>query len=373
MLLTEAVGKHLLRTARISTALGVVVHEEAELNAHGEWTFPVAAKAQVASGGRGKAGGVVACADNDELAEAFRRIMATEFSGEYPSGILVEPWLTIDRELYLSVVVDPAVAGYAVLYSPTGGVDIESAERVVSYGFGHPEDFRGHELRKVIATVEEDEGVRERVVDLARNLVRLAQNAEATTVEVNPLAVCQGKLIAADAKVVLDDSAEYRNAHTAKALAESYEREDEVSAACRAARLVFVPLGGSVGLFSGGAGMTMRAMDAVSDAGGSAAGFLDISNNPTPDGVSVALESLQRLEGVDRILISIFGGGLDVGRIAKTLCKLIDDGQISVPIAFRLAGSGTESATEQLAARGLTNHSTLEAAVEELLAKESNR
>lgn len=373
MLLTEAAGKRMLRTARISTAQGVVVTDEAELSAHGEWPFPVAAKAQVASGGRGKAGGVVSCANDAELRDAFRHIMSTEFSGEYPSGVLVEPWLTIDRELYLSVVVDPAASGYAVLYSPTGGVEIESAQNVVSFGFGHPEDFRGHKLRKLLTSVEEDEGVRERVIDFARTLVRLAQSAEATTVEVNPLAVCNGNLVAVDAKVVLDDSADYRNAETAAALAESHAKEDEVAAACRDARLVFVPLGGTVGLFSGGAGMTMRAMDAVAEAGGSAAGFLDISNNPTPAGIEVALESLQRLEGVDRVLISIFGGGLDVGRIAKTLGGLMDDGQITVPIAFRLAGSGSEQASALLAERGITNHATLEAAVEELLAKESSR
>ena len=160
---------------------------------------------------------------------------------------------------------------------------------------------------------------------------------------------------------------------TAEELAASHAREDEIAAACRVARLVFVPLGGSVGLISGGAGMTMRAMDAVDEAGGAAAGFLDISNNPTPAGITVALESLQQLEGVDRLLISIFGGGLDVGRIAKSLATLVDSGRVTLPIAFRLSGSGRDAATAHLSERGLTNHETLESAVAELLAKESVR
>lgn len=373
MLLTEAAGKRILRTALVPTADGVVVTSESDLTNHGAWPFPVAAKAQVAAGGRGKAGGVLECNNDDELGTAFGQIMSTTFSGERPSGVLVEPWLTIERELYLSVVLDPSAGGFSVLYSPTGGVEIESANNVARYRFGHTSDFRGHRLREILATVESNEGVRELVISFARSLLDIATRYEATTVEINPLAYSSKRLIAVDAKVVLDDSAEFRQSVTAEELAAYYGREDNIAAACRAARLVFVPLGGSVGLISGGAGMTMRAMDAVAEAGESAAGFLDISNNPTPDGITVALESLQRLDGVDRILISIFGGGLDVGRIAKTLGGLLDSGRITLPVAFRLSGSGRGVATAYLAERGLTNHETLELAVAELLAKESVR
>ena len=373
MLLTEAVGKRLLRTAFVPTADGVVVASEDDLLELGPWQFPVAAKAQVAAGGRGKSGGVLACDDDEQLRAAIRKIMSSTFSGEKPSGVLVEPWLTIDRELYLSVVLDPSAAGYSVLYSPTGGVEIESAGNVVRYRFGHPSDFRGHRLRELLVTVESDEDVREHVISFARSLLEIATRYEATTVEINPLAYTSRRLVAVDAKVELDDSAEFRQSATAEELAASHAREDEIAAACRVARLVFVPLGGSVGLISGGAGMTMRAMDAVDEAGGAAAGFLDISNNPTPAGITVALESLQQLEGVDRLLISIFGGGLDVGRIAKSLATLVDSGRVTLPIAFRLSGSGRDAATAHLSERGLTNHETLESAVAELLAKESVR
>ncbi|MGM7697799.1 ATP-grasp domain-containing protein [Microbacterium sp. A84] len=370
MLLTEAAGKRLLRTAFVPTADGVVVQSEQDLTDSAPWPFPVAAKAQVAAGGRGKAGGIIACDDEAALRDAFTHIMGSTFSGEAPSGVLIEPWLTIERELYLSVVLDPSADGYTVLYSPTGGVEIESADTVVRYPFGDPADFRGHLLREAISGVESDESVREHVVSFARSLLDIATRFEATTVEINPLAYSNRRLIAVDAKVVLDDSAVFRQSVTAEQLAIAYSQEDEVAAACRAARLVFVPLGGSVGLVSGGAGMTMRAMDAVSEAGGSAAGFLDISSNPTPDGIAVAVESLQQLEGVDRILISIFGGGLDVGRIAKSLVGLLDSGRITLPVAFRLSGSGRDAATTALDQRGLTNHDTLESAVAELMTKE---
>lgn len=370
MLLTEAAGKQLLRTARIPTADGVVVRDEDDLALYGPWVFPVAAKAQVAAGGRGKAGGVLRCDDDDQLRAALSQIMATTFSGETPTGVLVEPWLSIERELYLSVVLDPSASGFSILYSPTGGVEIESAQNVVSLPIGRTADYRAHQFRELLSSIEPDEGIREQVIAVARRLLDIVVRHEATTVEINPLAYSNRALVAVDAKIVLDDSAEFRQASTAEQLRLAHAQEDAVAAACRAARLVFVPLGGSVGLISGGAGMTMRAMDAVAESGGSAAGFLDISNNPTPEGIAVAVEALQQLEGVDRILISIFGGGLDVGRIAKTVTGLLDENRIALPVAFRLSGAGRDVASQYLAERGLTNHESLESAVAELLVTE---
>lgn len=366
MLLTEAAGKGLLHAARVPTASGTVVTDPEQLLFDGPWQFPVAAKAQVQAGGRGKAGGIIRCDDLDQLTEAFTTIMSATFAGERPTGILVEPWLMIDRELYLSVVVDPAADGFAVLYSPTGGIEIESAENVVRHVVGDARSFRGAELRTALTSVEPDESVREQVITFARSLLDVAVRFDATTVEVNPLAVASGRLTAVDAKVVVDDSAAFRQDTTSRHLTAAHAREDEIARLCRMKRLVFVPLGGSIGLISGGAGMTMRAMDAIAEAGGAAAGFLDISNNPTPDGVRAAAASLHSLDGVDRILVSIFGGGLDVGRLAKSFAQLIDDGEISLPVAFRLSGSGREAATAILAERGIQNHETLESAVAEL-------
>jgi succinyl-CoA synthetase beta subunit len=367
MMLPEAEGKDMLRSKRIKTSEGRVVRDFDDLAQAWPAGFPVAAKAQVASGGRGKAGGVIRCESAGELRDAFQSIMRTEFAGELPSGVLVEPWLTIERELYLSVVVDGRAGGYSLLYSPTGGVDIESAEVLVEYPFGAPENFRGDALRAAIGTAESDEAVRERVIDLARRLVGVLVAYDCTTVEINPLAVTGKALVAVDAKVVLDDSAASRQSVTADALRRAHAHETGVDAACRGANLVFVPLGGSVGLISGGAGMTMRAMDAIAEAGGHAAGFLDISGNPTPHGLEVAIRSLASLPDVDCILFSIFGGGLDVGRIARSVMRILYDLNGIPRTAFRLSGMGRETADQILAEHGLVNHETLEAAVADLV------
>lgn len=373
MLLTEAVAKRVLRSSLIKTAEGVLIDDYAELAARKNWTFPLAAKAEVSAGGRGKSGGIIRCTNHTELKSAFEQIMGMTFSGEVPRGVLVEPWLEIEREIYLSVVVDPSAEGFAILYSPTGGVDVEDSENIVRYEFGCLENFRRYHLRKILSGVEDDEDLIQHLLSISNRLLQVALRFEATMVEINPLAVTAGSLTAVDAKIVLDETASFRNELTTQQIDVARAHEDETTAACRRARLVFIPMGGSVGLISGGAGMTMRAMDAVDEAGAEPAGFLDISNNPTPAGVRAAFEALQSLENVDRILVSIFGGGLDVGRLAKTIMDLWESKLIRLPVAFRLAGSGGDMATQLLGKYGFVNHQTLEVAVADVLGSEVAR
>jgi succinyl-CoA synthetase beta subunit len=363
MMLTEAAGKQLLREVSVPTPRGLQVSSWADIEAHGWAAFPVAVKAQVTSGGRGKAGGVVRCDSPDDLRRGLEQVLSLRFAGERARSALIEPWLDVARELYLSLAVDSRAEGYRILYAPSGGVDIESSGAVVDYPFGRLADYRGYRLRRVLATVEDDPRLVERLVQTAGRLVRLAAASECTTVEINPLALlADGKLVAADAKVVLDDAASFRHEFTERALADARRDETGAARACRAANLAFVQLEGSIGLISGGAGMTMAAMDAIADAGLAAACFLDVSGNPTPHGLAVALESLTGDE-IDAILVSVFGGGLFVDRIARSILTLLSATGMTKPVVFRLAGVGGAAATRILEAAGHVNHETLEDAV----------
>ena len=127
MLLTEYEGKSLLRDAGVPVSDGFLVRT-ADAITRRKLTYPVAVKAQVASAGRGKAGGVVRAATPAKARSAARRILAMCFGAERPAAVLIEPWLVIKRELYLCVTVDPAAQGYVVLYAPRGGIDIERGQ-----------------------------------------------------------------------------------------------------------------------------------------------------------------------------------------------------------------------------------------------------
>ena len=369
MLVTEAQGKALLRAAAVATPSSQELRSLDEVRAC-RIDLPVAVKAQVAAGGRGKAGGIRKANSAAELEEAFSAIMTMRFAGEAPASVLVETWLEIERELYLAVAIDSRVGGFNVLYSPRGGVDIEDGPSPISYPVGLARNFRAHVFRGLLEPVEPDAKVRERVISVARRLLDIALANECTTVEINPLVVAKsGALVAADAKIVLDEAAAFRRAATATAIATAREKADRGIRLCEEANLMLVWLDGEIGLISGGAGMTMAAMDAIDGAGAQPACFLDVSGNPTPAGFGLAFDLLDRAPKVKGILVSMFGGGLHTDRVAKTLVELLGKRTSAKPVTMRLNGTRSDLATTILRDGGHQNHATLEAAVADIVTR----
>lgn len=368
VLLTEVHGKRLLREGMLPVPTGYEVRDVAELSGL-DLTFPVAVKAQVSGGGRGLAGGVVRCETRDDLESAFNQVTSLSYGGSPAESVLVEPWLQIEREVYLSVTVDATTGGFVALYSPTGGVHVEDG-RVWRYDVGLPRDFRGSRMRELLADAEPDSRVLNGVVALTRRLLELAAAYDCTTIEINPL-VCQpgGALVAVDAKVVVDDSAHFRSAWITGLLTEAAAQEPAPVRACLDLGIAVVWLDGNVGLISSGAGMTMAAMDTLASAGGTAACFLDVSGNPTPAGFAAAFDLLRDSPQVDAILVSVFGGGMHVDRVARTLAQVLGQRPLGKPLTIRLGGTGADAATAELAATGLANQPSLEAAVADVVAQ----
>lgn len=372
MLLTEAQGKALLRAAAVPIPASQEFRALDDVRACAV-QFPVAVKVQVASGGRGKAGGVRKAKSVSELEDALHAMMQMKFAGEMPSSVLVESWLDIERELYLAVTIDAQAGGFSILYSPRGGIDIEDGPPPLAYRIGLPRHFRAHAFRKLLEPVESDAKLRERIIAMARRLLEVATTNECLTVEINPLVVLKsGSLIAGDAKIVLDEAAAFRKASTAAAIAASREKATPDIRMCAEADLMLVWLDGEIGLISGGAGMTMAAMDAIDGAGAQPACFLDVSGNPTPSGFATAFDLLDRAPKVKGILVSMFGGGLHTDRVARTLVDLLKARSSSKPVTLRLQGTRSDVATEVLREAGHQNHATLEAAVTDIVEKVSH-
>lgn len=368
MLITEHEGKALLSAYGVPIPGGAVIRRPEQV-ARWRESFPVAVKVQVSSGGRGKAGGVVRASSPDEARAAARDLLAKQFNGEQPATLLIEPWLDHLRELYLAVTVDGSTGGYAVLYAAAGGVEVET-RAPMKYAFGDPGSFRAHELRCLLATVEQDGAVRERVVSLARKLLYMTTAIDAMTVEINPLAVMpDGKLLALDAKVVRDEAAAFRHAELADALEQARRKEHPTVGKAMKGNLMMVWLDGNVGLISGGAGMTMAAMDLVAEAGARPACFLDCSSNPTPAGYALAFKLLDAEPQVQAILVSIFGGGTHMDRVARVMQDIMKKRRSHKPVVFRLNGTGRDRADEVMRAAGLYNHPTIESAVDAVVAQ----
>ncbi len=365
MLMTEHEGKNLLRAAGVPTPAGWLVERPEEI-LRSSFTYPAAVKAQVRGGGRGKSGGIVRVEDPQSAAEAAGRILEMDFGGERPSAVLMESWLEIERELYLSAAVDGGAGGYMLLYSPAGGVDVEGAPPPVRYPVGLPRNFRVHEFRGLLSPLEGDSSVREKVLRIARSLLRVAWAHDCTTVEINPFAVLAGgSLMAVDAKIVRDDSAAFRDFEIAEAIRASNSREPKPVERCLAAGLMLIPMEGNVGLISGGAGMTMATMDLIQAAGGSPACFLDCSANPTPEGYRLAFEMLDGDPGVRSILVSIFGGATQMDRVARVIRDIMNDRESAKAVVFRLNGTNAGAVQGIFDNLGIRNHATLDAAVAE--------
>lgn len=362
MLMTEHEGKRLLACHGVPVPGGELIRRSAHVQ---KWKgrYPVALKVQVASGGRGKAGGVVRADDAEGAEAAARDLFAREFGGERPESLLIEPWVEHSRELYLAVTIDGQSGGYVVLYGPAGGVDVEH-HAPHKYAFGSARDFRAHALRALLAPVEQDGAVRERIVALARRLAFIAAAVDALTVEINPVALLpDGKLLALDAKVVRDDSAAFRQADTAQAIERARKREPRMVRRALEGNLMMVGLDGEIGLISGGAGMTMAGMDMIADTGLKPACFLDCSSNPTPTGYRLAFDVLDSEPRVKAILVSIFGGGTHVDRVAKVMNEIMTKRRSRKPVVFRMNGSGRDKADIAMREAGLHNHPTLESAI----------
>lgn len=362
--LTEHLSKELLAGFGVPVRVGILAATADEAAAAAaKLGAPVAIKAQVPTGGRGRAGGIRRADSPEEARAAFGAVTSVAFDGLAVSEVRVERWEPCDAEYYVSVVVDSEQAQPVALFSAAGGVDVEAGAKIVRVPLRDDGSLPAALFREAGYRAGIRTDVLERVLAVAQALARAHAALDATLVEVNPLGVAaDGRLVALDGRIVVDDHALYRHPDINRSVTERQPRRQEDLVRERT-KLEYVRLGGWLGLISGGAGMTMAAMDLIADLGGTPACFLDCSNNPTPEGYGAALDLLLGDPEVRAILVSIFGGLTQMDRVARVLVKLLADRSPRKPITLRLMGTNAEAASAVLRGAGLKNYRTLEEAV----------
>ena len=324
---------------------------------------PVMVKSQVPLGGRGKAGAVLRAETPADAAAAFRAVTSVEMDGLRSAVAIVERWVAVDAEFYLAVVIDPQENGPVLLFSPHGGVDVEGAGELRRVSMRLDGSVNAAAFRRSAYADKTPPRVVERLLGVAQALGRAYRTLDAQLVEVNPIGLlADGSLVALDAHLLIDDNALFRQPELSDLISKMEPRrmEDRVK---EESRLDYVRLDGELGLISGGAGLTMAAMDVIAAAGSTAACFLDCSANPTKHGYGTALDLLLADEQVAAILINIFGGLTHVDRVAATLTALLAERPQTKPITFRLMGTNVEQAEQVLRDVGIVNHPSLEQAV----------
>ncbi|WP_019024904.1 MULTISPECIES: ADP-forming succinate--CoA ligase subunit beta [unclassified Thioalkalivibrio] len=366
MNLHEFQAKARFRDAGIPVPDGQVITHADELPA--AWQAlggeRVLVKAQVHSGGRGKAGGVV-MADSPEAArEAAEKLLGSRLvTGQSgPEGLpvdqlLLEPAADIAREFYFALLVDRARERLALVVSAEGGMDIETlaAERpeaVITLPI-HPATgvmpFHGRRVAFALGLSGESAKA---MAQLVTNAHALFQQVDAQLLEINPLVLtADDQLLAIDAKLTVDDSAAYRQ----KALmAERDARQrDPAEEEAHEYDLNYIRLDGSIGCMVNGAGLAMATMDLIKHHGGEPANFLDVGGGTTVERVTAAFKLILSDASVKAVLVNIFGGIVRCDLIAEGIIAAIREVQVQVPVVVRLEGTNAEQGREALASSGL--------------------
>lgn len=353
--LFEYQGKELFARAGIPVPAGRVARTPEEAVAAAAELAPGAAvvvKAQVATGGRGKAGGVKvvpAPADPAGVARVAAEILALSIKGEPVGAVLVEEGAQIRAEYYAAVTFDRRVGAARFLLSAAGGMEVEEAPEgaMASVRIDPLLGLAAYQVRDLVFTAGLAPEARKDAFALLPKLYRLFADSDASLVEVNPLALTASGLLALDAKVTVDDSALYRHPeiaayHGTRRLA----AQEELAAA---AGLNFVKLDGDVGIIGNGAGLVMSTLDVVSQAGGAPANFLDVGGGAGAEVLASALEVV--LAGqVRSVLVNIFGGITRGDAVAGGILEALGRTRVGVPIVVRLEGTNAAEGRAMLAA-----------------------
>jgi succinyl-CoA synthetase beta subunit len=351
--LYEHQGKELLARYEIPVSPGrVALTADEARHAAEELGGPVVVKAQVLTGGRGKAGGVKLAAGPDEAFERAGEILGLDIRGHRVERLWVESASEIAREYYLSVALDRGAGQALLMFTTEGGVEIEqvAAENPEALARVHVDPLEGyepHHARELLAGVD-DGAEREQIERIAQALYRCFVGCDATLCEINPLVVTPGgEVRALDAKVTIDDSALFR--HPELAELRDLSAADPLEAYARERGVIYVKLDGSVGILGNGAGLSMATVDVVVVAGGRPANFCDLGGGGSAAGVVSALEVIARDPQVRSILFNIFGGITRCDEVARGILTALDETGLVVPIVVRLDGTNAEEGRRILA------------------------
>ena len=370
MQLLEHQGKALFRKYGIPVPEGRLAQdaEEAGLIASsmGE---RVAVKAQVLAGGRGKAGGILLAEGYEEAKAAAAKIMGMKIKGITVREVLVEKALSPAEEYYVGLTVDRSKKAVALLLCRSGGVDIEEIARsspgAVYYRTLQPNDeLHPFKARRMALEAGFDRARILGIGGIIANLYRLFMGEGATLAEINPLMVTlEGKLFAADSKMILDESALDSTLEGKRTLAES--KDDELERKAIEKGLNYVRLEGDIGVIGNGAGLVMATIDAIGLNGGRAADFLDIGGGAKAEVVRKSLELLSEDKNIKATLLNIFGGITRCDEVAKGILEAVGAGSLPFRMVVRLAGTGEDEGRRLLEESGMKIAATMDEAAQE--------
>ena len=321
-------------------------------------------KAQIHAGGRGKAGGVKILDNLQELEKAanelFGKTLVTHQTG--PEGrevkrLYIEESSEIDKEFYLSCLLDRASSKIAFISSDQGGMDIEEVasktpEKIITTKVDFNDDISDKDCEEIIKIFDLKDSAQNQGISLIKAIYKMFVNTDANMVEINPLILTKdNKIICLDAKVNFDDNALFRHPEILELRDLNEEDPTEIEASKH--ELAYIKLDGSIGCMVNGAGLAMATMDIIKLYGKEPANFLDVGGGASKEKVAAAFKIILSDKNVKGILINIFGGIMRCDVLAQGVVDAAKEINISVPLVVRLAGTNFKEGKEILDSSGL--------------------
>ena len=321
-------------------------------------------KAQIHAGGRGKAGGVKILDNIEELSKESRKLLGKKLvthqtgpEGKVVKRLYVEESSKIEKEFYLSCLIDRSSSKIAFISSDQGGMDIEKVasdkpDKIFTTKVNLADHISEKDCESIIKAFKFDDSIKSKAISLIKSIYSLFIKTDANMVEINPLIITkEKKILCLDAKINFDDNALFRQSEIMELRDLNEEDPTEIEASKH--DLSYIKLGGSIGCMVNGAGLAMATMDIIKLYGQEPANFLDVGGGASKEKVSEAFKIILSDKNVKGILVNIFGGIMRCDIIAEGVVAAAKEMNINVPLVVRLSGTNSEEGKKILDSSGL--------------------
>ena len=322
-----------------------------------ELNVPVAVKSQVLTGGRGKLGGICFANTPGEALNAAKKLLGFEIKGEKVNHLLIEKKAEILKEFFISITVDRSVKKPIIMASTEGGMDIEELaktkpEKIIRYHVNPVNEFLPFEAKEIARKMGVESELIQRIGDIIWKLYHIFDKYDCQTAEINPLALTPDGLIAADAKLEIENDALFRHKELMEAM---HFRPRDVA---------FVELDGDIAVLGNGAGLTLTGMDMIKLYGGKPATFLDIGGGSSEEIIKKSLKIVMSYPPVKVIFLNVLGGITRTDDVARGVVNALKEIDKDIPIVIRLTGTNEKEGQKILEEAGIPFETSMEKAAE---------
>ena len=334
---------------------------------------PFAIKAQVLVGGRGKAGGILFADSVPEAETTAEKLLNTRIKGIPVRSIWIEEKIQIEKEVYFAVTIDRVNQSYVAIASAVGGMEIEeiaaeTPEKVIKFLINPQYGFRSFHARQIARKMGYSGSQLSKLGRIFESLYRVGMDYDAELIEMNPLAeTSDGKFVAADARIIIDDNALFRHQEYKKRFLkdEGELTPQELEAAEN--NLAYVKLDGNIGVIGNGAGLVMATLDTIQYYGGRPANFLDVGGGATSEKTAAALNIVLSDPGIKTLFINILGGITRCDEVAQGILTAKKKIGVTKPMVIRLVGTNEEEGKRILTAGGIHVLESMEEAAQKVV------